>query len=790
VLQGADLLRSLTRLQLGDGRAVAGIGVPLAAVAGDPGTTNILQELKGTPFGSGMNQMDVMTLNIMAMLFDQLFDDPNIPAGVKGLIGRLQIPMLKVAIADKSFFSKKTHPARQMLDTLGEISARLPADVSVADPQYGRLETILQQLIVGYEDDISIFEDVRGQLEALLAEEDQRVEQETLSAAKHIEQEESLALAKTVAQAEIKVRVRASKAPRPVIEFLVQQWVKLLLVVQVKDGEDSEAWRNALETTDLLLWSVEPKETLEERRKLVAAVPDLLKRLADGLGIAGVDDAVRVKFFSDLRRLHSEVIGKAGRSATADSAAAAEARPGPAPADPTAPADVEEPGQAATAAGSQQALQFSLPETPPIDGPPVEPADAAQPEAHAQSQADAPGLIDLPEPPQAEAGELGAAAAAGDAKSPGAPGRIGDDEAAAASAAPQATEPPSPDLPAGLSLVDAPAEPKPADAPAAPATGEESGALDFLDAPAPAAPEAASPADATDAKPAGISLVDLPELSPESARPQAAADAAKAAPARSDAPALDFPTLDLSPVGKTAAPPKAEPPAPVPKTTPAAATDTAKAEPARSAAPALDFPTLDFSPAGTAAAASKAAPPAPKAKPATQPAAAGEEGGAAAARPAPPAAAAPPKPAAPPQEPDTLDFSAALTVKNPFGEGEVQVDDLDFTVPAGGKPAGGKREADAAAVPANLAVGSWVEIRDKRAGKSSFAKLSFVTPLKTRYLFVNRQGNTVLECSRDELARRFKFGELAVSVEVAEVPLFDRIAGGLVDKLGGSKPAR
>ena len=41
-----------------------------------------------------------MTLDIVARLFDQLFDDPKIPLGAKGLIGRLQIPMLKVAIAE------------------------------------------------------------------------------------------------------------------------------------------------------------------------------------------------------------------------------------------------------------------------------------------------------------------------------------------------------------------------------------------------------------------------------------------------------------------------------------------------------------------------------------------------------------------------------------------------------------------------------------------------------------------------------------------------------------------
>jgi hypothetical protein len=119
------------------------------------------------------------------------------------------------------------------------------------------------------------------------------------------------------------------------------------------------------------------------------------------------------------------------------------------------------------------------------------------------------------------------------------------------------------------------------------------------------------------------------------------------------------------------------------------------------------------------------------------------------------------------------------------------VDDLDFT----GGTAQLKRApgpaAPSAGVPANLTVGTWVEIRatgekDPRA----IAKLSYVSPLKSRFLFVDRHGKSLLECSRTELVRRFSLGELTITKEVDEPPLFDRLAQGLVGKLGGSKVKR
>ncbi|UCH47786.1 MAG: DUF1631 family protein [Betaproteobacteria bacterium] len=294
----------------GDASGITGGSVPPTEVSGAPVPANILQELKNNNLGSSMNKMDAMTLDIMAMSFDKLFGDPKIPTTVKGLIGRLQMPMLRLAIADKSFVSKTTHPARQMLDKLGELSAGLPADINESDPIYGKLESVLQELIDGFEGDIKIFDEMRQQLDTLIGEMNERAQEETQPIARQVDLEEKLALAKTVAQEEIKVRVRASGAPQLIVKFLVQQWFKVLVVMHVKEGEESEAWKAALETVDVLLWSGETKETSEERQKLVGAVPGLLKRVAVGLSYAGIDNEIRVQFFADLRKLHAANIDR------------------------------------------------------------------------------------------------------------------------------------------------------------------------------------------------------------------------------------------------------------------------------------------------------------------------------------------------------------------------------------------------------------------------------------------------------------------------------------------------
>jgi len=241
LVQGVALLNSLTQLQLDGLSAFAAGGGVLPSGAPVTATTNVLHETKSSQVGAAMGQVDAMTLDVVAMLFDQLFDDPQIPLGAKGLIGRLQIPVVKVAIADKTVFQKKDHPARLLLDKLGEIAIRLPADFNTASALFGHLETIIQGLVSEYKDDVEIFDIVREQLVALMAREDQGVEEASRAAAERVLQDEALAVAKSFAQAEMSKRLQASpNLPGAVIEFLIEHWLRLMMLIHVRRGTESD----------------------------------------------------------------------------------------------------------------------------------------------------------------------------------------------------------------------------------------------------------------------------------------------------------------------------------------------------------------------------------------------------------------------------------------------------------------------------------------------------------------------------------------------------------------------
>ena len=67
-----------------------------------------------------LGRMDEDTLDLVFLLFEHVLRGNDIPEALKSLIGRLQVPFLKVALQDKSVFDDKHHPARRLLNHLAE----------------------------------------------------------------------------------------------------------------------------------------------------------------------------------------------------------------------------------------------------------------------------------------------------------------------------------------------------------------------------------------------------------------------------------------------------------------------------------------------------------------------------------------------------------------------------------------------------------------------------------------------------------------------------------------------
>ncbi len=241
-------------------------------------------------------------INLVGLLFTFIQHDDNLPASLRALIARLQIPLLKVALLDKGLFSRAGHPARRLLNEIA--GAAIGWECSregVHDSLQLRVDRIVQRLLNDFAEDASVFAELLDDFLAFNQDERRRnelLEQRTRDA----EQGRARALeARQHVQQLLNQRLRGRVLPQVVVQMLVHAWSQVLLLAWLKQGEGSQAWCDAVQTMDALLLSITPPH---EPQALLQQVPGLLKALRDGLAGVAQDSLATREFFLQLEQLH------------------------------------------------------------------------------------------------------------------------------------------------------------------------------------------------------------------------------------------------------------------------------------------------------------------------------------------------------------------------------------------------------------------------------------------------------------------------------------------------------
>ncbi|WP_449427448.1 DUF1631 family protein [Rhodanobacter umsongensis] len=217
----------------------------------------LIQLNLGKPSGAPHTQLTGEqgdTVELVAMLFEQLGQQLQQGGNAHNLLGDLQLPVLRMAVADKGFFEKREHPARKLLDT---VTAAANDWLDGSDDESNRpLANKLEQLVARASQEppsaglyTTLLADIEHHL-ALLARKAQAAERRHVEAAQG---RERLDQARHRA-GELMAERFALSPPRGLLRALLDRaWSDVLALTLLRHGEDSEAFGKQLAITDQLL---------------------------------------------------------------------------------------------------------------------------------------------------------------------------------------------------------------------------------------------------------------------------------------------------------------------------------------------------------------------------------------------------------------------------------------------------------------------------------------------------------------------------------------------------------
>jgi len=263
----------------------------------------LTEHMPSTPMS--ISQRDEDAVNLVSMLFQFILDDRNLAAPMKALIARLQLPIVKVAMVDKNFFSKGGHPARKLLNEIAHASLGWSVEKNIdRDPLYSKVSEIVNRLLNDTEDNVSIFHEVLADFIAFLEMDSRRtklVQQRTLNAEDGKAKSE---VARSRVREVLNGKIAGKSLPKVVIALLEEAWSNVLFLIYLKDGEEHSHWKEALALVDELLWSVEPLEDAEARQRLIKMIPEMLHDLRSGLTTIAYNPFDMNQLFADLENIH------------------------------------------------------------------------------------------------------------------------------------------------------------------------------------------------------------------------------------------------------------------------------------------------------------------------------------------------------------------------------------------------------------------------------------------------------------------------------------------------------
>jgi len=231
-----------------------------------------------------MRQVDDDVVTFVGMLFEYILNDRNLAIPMKALIARLQIPVVKLAVLDKSFFSRPSHPARRLLNELSSAGIGWSSSAErKRDALYNKIESVVAGVLEEFQTNPEIFTRLLEDLTSFVSSDRRRIETVEQRVRETEQGKAKTYDAKRRVQNILNQKASGLRLHPNMGRFISDTWSKVLVYACIKHGPTSEAWNESVESLDQLLWNIQPLNDIADVEKRDHSRKDLMARLRAGM---------------------------------------------------------------------------------------------------------------------------------------------------------------------------------------------------------------------------------------------------------------------------------------------------------------------------------------------------------------------------------------------------------------------------------------------------------------------------------------------------------------------------
>ena len=299
--------------QLDQYQKMASRGQPVAP--GLTATQNQLSAVRGKLDLEKASPMERMTIDVVAMLFEFILGDDQIPPELRQHIGRLQIPVLKAALLDPGLMHNEMHPARQLLNRMSSAVVATDPAGPAGQKLAGEIRRIVQKILDEFDADSSIFSTCVQQFESFLVDHLRRDDNRIAAGIEAVEIAEKFSVLLTNTTTLLCDILLPLNVDKRISDFIILVWPHVLVHAVWTDVEKQIApelpnslYQQCRNVLPELLWSIQEKADPAERSALMRLLPDLVKRLRGGLRLIQLPEDESRQVLDLLVEMHTQVM--------------------------------------------------------------------------------------------------------------------------------------------------------------------------------------------------------------------------------------------------------------------------------------------------------------------------------------------------------------------------------------------------------------------------------------------------------------------------------------------------
>jgi hypothetical protein len=267
---------------------------------------NLIRAHREELIQASTGKLDHMVIDVVGSLFDQILSDSRVPPQMAREIARLQLPVLRVALSDATFFSTRRHPVRRFVNRIASLACAFDDFDDGPGAQFlQRVRKLVDEIVQGDFDQIDLYAAKVAELESFIAAQSEG-DVESSGAVGTLEAKESELRIQQRFMLQLRGALNPLSLPAYLQEFLAQVWSQALVLASRRDGPDSDrAKRYRRVGTDLVM-SIQPKGSPALRKKFLMQLPPLMRDLNEGMKLIGWPEAAQKEFFGNLLPAHAE----------------------------------------------------------------------------------------------------------------------------------------------------------------------------------------------------------------------------------------------------------------------------------------------------------------------------------------------------------------------------------------------------------------------------------------------------------------------------------------------------